>query len=110
MIAPATGIISGLSATGAVDVSPVAVTLIGLVAAETTHGTRTAIRPFVTVGTAGTGNPLVSLIEDVLSAGLAVLAIAAPVIAALMVVAMAYAAWRFLARMRRRRRPPSAPA
>ncbi len=115
VVAPTTGIVSGLSATGTLDVSPVAITLIGLVAAETTHGTRTAIRPFVTVSTGGLGNPVVSLVEDVFSAGLAFAAIAAPVVALLLIMALAWGAWRFLRRMRRRGRrggpePPPAPA
>ena len=70
MIAPATGVVAALSSTSALDVSPALMTIIGLVAAETAHGTRMAIRPFSTIGTAGAGNPVLSLIEDVASIGL----------------------------------------
>ena len=63
VIAPATGALAGLASTGTLDVSPAAITMIGLVAAETAHGTRMAIRPFSTLTTAGAGNPVLSLIE-----------------------------------------------
>jgi len=104
VIAPATGILSALGATESLDVSPEAVTVIGLIAAETAHGSRLALRPFVTAGTAGTGNPVVSLIEDVLSGLLSLLAILAPLIAALLIVVLAWIVWRMLRRMRRWRR------
>ena len=103
VIAPVTGILAGLAATTALDVSPVLVTVIGLVAAETTHGTRMAIRPFSTIGTAGVGNPVLSLLEDVSALGLSVLAIALPVLAALVILLAAVVAWRLLRRLRRRR-------
>jgi hypothetical protein len=103
VIAPATGVVAGLASTTGLDVSPVLVTVIGLVAAETTHGTRMAIRPFSTVGTAGIGNPVLSLLEDVGALGLSVLAIALPVLAALVILVAAVVAWRLLRRLRRRR-------
>ena len=113
VIAPATGALSALGATDTLNVSPVAMTIIGLVAAETTHGTRMAIRPFVTVGTAGVGNPVVSFVEDAVSAVLAVLAIIAPIIAVILIGVLAWLAWRLLKRIRRRRggpEPPPSPA
>lgn len=117
VVAPVTGIVSALGATDSLDVSPAVVTVIGLVAAETTHGSRLALRPFVTAGTAGTGNPVVSLLEDVLSGILSVLAIAAPIIAFLLIIVLAWVVWRMFRRMRRWRRerrgsgrPPPAPA
>lgn len=117
VVAPVTGIVSALGATDSLDVSPAVVTVIGLVAAETTHGSRLALRPFVTAGTAGTGNPIVSLVEDVFSGVLSVLAIAAPIIAFLLIILLAWVVWRMFRRMRRWRRerrgsgrPPPAPA
>ena len=68
-------------------------TIIGLVAAESAHGTRMAIRPFSTATTGGAGNPVLSLIEDVVSFGLSFVAILLPVLALLLVVAMFVAAW-----------------
>ena len=104
VIAPTTGVVAALSSTSALDVSPGLLTIIGLVAAETAHGTRMTIRPFSTIGTVGAGNPVLSLIEDVTSTGLSVIAIALPVLALLLVVAMFAAAWTAIRRLRRRRR------
>ena len=103
VIAPVTGVAAALSSSSALDVSPALMTIIGLVAAETSHGTRMAIRPFSTVTTGGLGNPVVSLIEDVASVALSVVAIILPVLAALLVVAMFVVAWRVIRRLRRRR-------
>lgn len=108
VIAPATGVAAALSSSSALDVSPALMTIIGLVAAETSHGTRMAIRPFSTVTTGGLGNPVVSLIEDVASVALSVVAIIVPVLAALLVVAMFAVAWRMIRRLRRRRAPAPA--
>ncbi len=102
VIAPTTGVVAALSSTSALDVSPALLTVIGLVAAETAHGTRMAIRPFSTIGTAGAGNPILSLIEDVTSTGLSVVAIALPVLALLLVLALFAAAWIVIRRLRRR--------
>jgi hypothetical protein len=109
VIAPATGAVAALSSSCALDVSPALMTIIGLVAAETSHGTRMAIRPFSTATTAGVGNPVLSLIEDVLSLGLSVVAIALPVLALLLVVALLVAAWRVIRRLRRIRARPAPP-
>lgn len=103
VIAPATGVVAALAATNALDVSPALVTVIGLVAAETAHGTRMAIRPFSTVGTGGLGNPVLSLIEDAGAVVLSVLAIVLPVLAAIVIVVAATASWRIIRRLRRGR-------
>ena len=103
VIAPVTGVVAGLASTNALDVSPALIAVIGLVAAETTHGTRMAIRPFSTVGTGGLGNPVLSLIEDVGAIGLSLLAIVLPVLAAIVVLVAAVVAWRLIRRLRRRR-------
>ncbi len=101
VIAPVTGVVAALASSSALDVSPALMTIIGLVAAETSHGTRMAIRPFSTATTGGAGNPVVSLIEDVVSFGLSFVAILLPVLAALIVVGLFVAAWRVIRRGRR---------
>lgn len=103
VIAPVTGVVAALSSSSALDVSPALMTVIGIVAAETSHGTRMAIRPFSTVTTGGAGNPLLSLIEDLLSAGLSLIAILLPVLALVLVVALLVLAWRAIRRLRLRR-------
>lgn len=110
VIAPVTGIVAALASSSALDVSPALMTIIGLVAAETSHGTRMAIRPFSTATTAGAGNPVVSLIEDVASFGLSFVAILLPVLALLIVVAMFVVAWRVIRRLRRSRAGRAEPA
>jgi hypothetical protein len=111
-VAPATGVVAALASSSALDISPALMTIIGVVGAGTSHGTRMAIRPFSTATTAGAGNPVVSLIEDVLSLGLSFVAILLPVLAALLVAAMFAAAWVVIRRLRRRmrRRARAAPA
>lgn len=112
VIAPATGVVAALASSSALEASPALMAIIGLVAAETSHGTRMAIRPFSTATTGGAGNPVLSLAEDVVSAGLSVIAIALPVLAALLVLAMFAVAWQAIKRLRRirerRRGPPAA--
>ena len=103
VIAPVTGVIAALASTGTLDVSTALITVIGLVAAETAHGTRMALRPFSTVTTAGAGNPVLSLIEDGISAVLAFSAIALPLLALLLVLALFAAAWLAIRRLRARR-------
>ena len=104
VIAPVTGVLAGLASTGTLDVSPAAITVVGLVAAETAHGTRMAIRPFSTATTAGAGNPVLSLIEDAVSVSLSFAAIALPLLALLLVLALFAGAWIALRRLRERAR------
>ncbi len=66
-----------------------------------------AIRPFSTVGTAGVGNPVISLIEDVASVVLSFAAILLPVLALLMVLALFGGAWYVIRRVRRMRSAPA---
>ena len=101
VIAPVTGIVAALASSSALDVSPAVMTIIGLVAAESSHGTRMAIRPFSTVTTGGARNAVISLIEDVVSFGLSFVAILLPVLALLIVIALFAAAWRVIRRGRR---------
>jgi hypothetical protein len=113
VIAPATGIIAALASTSGLDVSPALLTVIGLVSAETAHGTRMAIRPFSTATTGGAGNPVLSAVEDVVSFVLSFAAIIVPVLAALLVLALFAGAWVLIRRLRRRlaaRAAPAAPA
>jgi hypothetical protein len=69
------------------------------------HAARAAARPAVTAGTAGTGNPIVSAGEDVLSVLLTVLALALPLLGAALLVAVAVAAVRLWRRRARRPGP-----
>ena len=103
VIAPVSGAALFTGQTGAdTDLPSLAAILLGGSVAASIHAGRATIRPLSTVGTAGMGNPALSLIEDLGSLGLVLAAFIVPVLAALAVVALAVLillAWR-----RRRRR------
>jgi len=85
VIAPISGTILF---TGETDASLLVSLLAGGTTAEAVHAARAAVRPLSTVGTAGIGNPLLSLLEDLGSALLTLLALVVPVLAVLGVVAV----------------------
>lgn len=62
---------------------------VGAVLALTVHTAKAASRPAVTVTTAGIGNPVVSLIEDGITAVISVLAVLAPFVAAAVILVLA---------------------
>ena len=69
------------------DVHPVFSIILGLLTAGSVHAVKSlAIRPAVTVATAGTGDAPVSLAEDVIAAVISVAAIVIPVIVACILV------------------------
>lgn len=61
------------------DLHPAVAIILGLIVAFSVHATKATARPFVTAGTLGMGNWLVSLVEDVIAVILSLLAIVAPV-------------------------------
>lgn len=68
--------------------------LIGFLTAGTVQAGRTVIRPASTVTTGGLANPAISLAEDGASATLSVLAVFAPIVAALMLLPLGYGGYR----------------
>lgn len=66
--------------------SPVVAGVLGLVLAGGVHGAKALTRPAVTASTVGVGNPVVSIIEDVIVVLLVVLAVLVPVIALVLLV------------------------
>ncbi|HKP20637.1 MAG TPA: DUF4126 domain-containing protein, partial [Thermoleophilaceae bacterium] len=103
VIAPASGAALFTGQTGAdTDLPTLAAVLLGGSVAASIHAGRATLRPISTVGTGGVGNPVLSMIEDVVSAALTLAAFIVPVLAALGVVALVVlivVVWR-----RRRRR------
>jgi hypothetical protein len=81
--------------------------IIGVPAALTVHGAQTATRVVSTATTFGIGNPIISLLEDAASAILAALAIATPILAAILAVALVFGLWR-LGRLVSRRKATAA--
>ncbi|MDP3383819.1 MAG: DUF4126 domain-containing protein, partial [Phenylobacterium sp.] len=63
------------------DLHPAIAAIAGLVVAGGFHGSRAAARPISTATTGGVGNPVLSLVEDVLSGLLSLLAVFLPFIA-----------------------------
>jgi hypothetical protein len=87
VVAPVSGaIVFGAQASLLSDSHPWLAALAGAALGGTVQAARTAARPAVTATTGGVGNPVVSLIEDVVSAVLTVLAIVVPVLAFLALV------------------------
>jgi hypothetical protein len=92
--------------TGETDASLAVSAVAGGSTAGAIHAARAALRPLSTAATLGVANPVLSLLEDLGSATLVLLAFVVPVLAVLALVALAAAAlvaWR-----RRRRRRASA--
>ncbi len=79
LIRPAAGaVLFAASANVVTDLSPVLSIILGLLVAGGVHAAKTTARPVVTATTAGIGNPVVSTIEDVVSAVTSLLAILLP--------------------------------
>lgn len=97
LIRPAAGAVLFASEAHVItQIHPVVALILGLLVAFGVHATKATARPFVTVATAGIGNPVVSVIEDVASVGLTLSAILAPfllVFALIGLVLAAYLIW-----------------
>jgi hypothetical protein len=88
------------------DVPSIILFALGAGVAGSLHATRATVRPVSTTMTAGAGNPVLSLAEDLVSAVLSVVAVFAPLLGAiclLAVVVVAVVWWRRVRRSRRRR-------
>jgi hypothetical protein len=110
LAAPAAGVAGTvLMASSVVDVSPFLQWTLAIVAGGGVAGTvqlfTSATRLGSTATTGGLANPVVSTAEAGGATGLSVVAIAAPLVAAVVVAALMYLALRTLSRVRRRRRP-----
>ena len=95
VIRPAAGAILFAASSGVVgDMHPVLALICGLLVAGGVHAVKATARPVVTATTAGTGNWLVSIAEDVVSFVASVLAILVPVVLiVLMVLLVISLAW-----------------
>ena len=103
-IAPVSGaIVFGAQASLLSNSHPWAAALAGAALGGSVQAARSGFRPAVTATTAGVGNPVVSVIEDVISATLTVLAIVVPVLAFLALVGLVVWASLWWRRWRRRR-------
>jgi hypothetical protein len=111
VVRPAAGAVLFAGSLGLLtDLPPWVGVVAGLLVSGGVHATKAAVRPAVTVSTAGVGNPVVSAVEDVVSLAVSVLAILAPVLMAVLLVIGGVLLWRWWSRRRRRTGTPAATA
>ncbi len=84
------------------NLHPAVAVILGLLVAFSVHATKATTRPFVTAGTLGTGNWLVSIVEDVISFLLSLTAILLPFGIFLVAVVALWLLFRLLMRRSRR--------
>ncbi len=103
-IRPAAGaILFAANANVITDVHPVLALAAGLILAGGVHATKVAARPVVTAVTAGTGNWLVSIVEDAVSFFVSLLSILLPLLAGIVALALIIFAVRRYRRRKKRR-------
>jgi hypothetical protein len=101
-IRPATGAFLMLASDGEmVDMHPVLQALLGAGLAGTVHAVKMLGRPAVTVATGGTGNPVISTVENVVALAISVLAILLPVLVLIAIALLLVLALRWLLRRKR---------
>ena len=83
---------------------PTASFILGALSAGSVHAVKAGARPLVTATTGGLGNPVVSFIEDIISGVTTVLALVAPIVAAIIMAAIVLIAARVVWRWRERRK------
>lgn len=83
-VRPTAGAILFAASTNTIELNPIIAVILGLVLAFGVHAAKATARPIVTATTAGIGNPFVSLMEDVVSAVVSILALLAPVLGVLL--------------------------
>lgn len=104
LIRPAAGAILFAAGNNVIsEISPVAAMICGLLVAGGVHAAKATTRPMITAGTAGLGNPVVSVVEDVISGVSAFASIVLPVLAAVFIATLLglFVWWR-VRRYRRR--------
>src|SRR5262249_11641343 len=107
IIRPAAGAILFASTSNAItDLNPVFGFILGLIAAGSVHAVKATARPVVTATTVGLGNPIVSVLEDILAAATVLLSVLLPALGlALFLGVLAALAYFVFRRLRRGRRP-----
>lgn len=109
VVRPAAGAVLFAGSLGLLtDLPPWVGVVAGILVSGGVHATKAAVRPAVTVSTAGVGNPVVSAVEDAVSLVVSVLAVLAPVLMAVLLVISGALLWRWWSRRRRRRTTPAA--
>ncbi len=104
VIRPAAGAVLFAASTGAVtNVHPVIAIVCGLIVAGGVHAVKATARPVVTSASAGMANPVVSVAEDVVSAGTSILSILIPVAGLILLVIVIVLLYLWVRRRKRRK-------
>ena len=101
---PAAGAIAAASAFHLADPSTAAIAglIVGAPTAFAFHTAQTGTRVASTATTAGLGNPIVSLVEDVLAVLTVLVAFLAPILIPVVAAVVLYAVWRMVRGLKRR--------
>lgn len=75
--------------------------LLGLLTGALVHGFKATTRPVITVATGGVGNPLISMVEDVVVVVVAIVAIFWPLFLIVLLPVAAFAVFKIYAKMKR---------
>ena len=103
VIRPAAGAILFAASTHAIGLHPVLAAICGVILAGGVHAVKAGGRPGVTATTGGIGNPVISTLEDLLSAITSFVAVVAPYLVGILLLLIAsLVGWWVI---RRRRRP-----
>jgi uncharacterized membrane protein len=90
-IRPAAGAILFAASSNLIsEMSPVLAMICGLLAAGGIHAVKTSARPMITVSTGGLGNPVISLLEDIISGVTAFIAIVLPILTVIFFAALLF--------------------
>ncbi len=101
-IRPAAGAVLVMAQSASSDVGDVnsAIALfIGLLTAGAVHSAKASVRPAVTVATGGVGNPIVSMLEDIVATVTSIIAIVLPLVLILVLPLFAIGLWRIYQRL-----------
>jgi hypothetical protein len=86
-IRPAAGaVLFAANANVITDISPVIAIIAGLLLAGSVHAAKVTVRPAVTATTAGTGNWVVSIVEDIIAVFVSILSILIPILLSVVLV------------------------
>ena len=107
LIRPAAGAVLFAAGSGAIThLDPRLALALGFLAAGAVHGLKAAFRPVVSATTGGTGNAVVSAVEDVISFTVTVIALLSPLLVLVVLIAGPLAGLRWWSGRRRRSATP----
>lgn len=112
VVRPAAGAFALFAVSGQVDpvVAGALAVMVGAPTALAVHGAKAGTRAVSTAATGGLGNPVLSFLEDALTAVAVALMLLAPVLVPVLLLLAAYGVYRGLRALGRRRQPQGAAA